>query len=48
MFLTPLVATGAGLILAWLGQLVGQLNAFDWQIVLVYLLWARGSAVSAA
>jgi hypothetical protein len=48
MFLTPLVAMGAGLILAWLGQLVGQSNAFDWQIVLVYLLWAWGSAVSAA
>ena len=46
MFLTPLVAMGVGLMLAWLGQLVGQTSVFDWPVTLVYLLWAWGSAVS--
>jgi putative flippase GtrA len=46
MLLTPLVAMGIGLMLAWLGQLVGQTNAFDWPVALVYLLWAWGSAVT--
>jgi hypothetical protein len=47
MLLTLLAAMGAGLMLTWLGQLVGQASAFDWPIALVYLLWAWGSAVTA-
>ena len=47
MLLTPMVAMGIGLMLAWLGQQVGQTNAFDWPVIMVYLLWAWGSAVSA-
>jgi hypothetical protein len=46
MLLTPLTAMGAGLVLTWLGQLVGQASAFDWPVALVYLLWAWGSAVT--
>ena len=48
MLLTPLLAMGVGLILAWLSQLAGQAGALDWLVVLVYLLWAWGSAVSTA
>jgi hypothetical protein len=48
MLLTPLLALGVGLILAWLSQLAGQSGALDWLVILVYLVWAWGSAVSAA
>jgi hypothetical protein len=48
MLLTPLLAMAVGVILAWLSQLVGQSNALDWLVILVYLVWAWGSAVSAA
>ena len=48
MLLTPVLALGVGLVLAWLSQLAGQSGALDWLVVLVYLVWAWGSAVSAA
>jgi hypothetical protein len=47
MLLTPLLALGVGLILAWLSQLAGQSGSLDWLVTLVYLLWAWASAVSA-
>jgi hypothetical protein len=47
MLLTPLLALGVGLILAWLSQLAGQSGALDWLVILVYLVWAWGAAVSA-
>jgi hypothetical protein len=46
MLLTPLAALGAGLVLTWLGQLVGEVNALDWLVALVYLLWAWSSVAS--
>lgn len=46
MLFTPLAALGTGLVLAWLGQLVGGADALDWLIAPVYLLWAWGAAAS--
>lgn len=48
MLLTPLLALGIGLIVACLSQLAGPSGAMDWLVVLVYLVWAWGSAVSGA